>query len=108
MATTNKQKLDKLKAKKLKLQVKLTEVMVQKEVYGKSFDGTLHNYYSMRDSKKNAHRNRLQAQINNLKKDIDVCEQKINELKKAMSIFIKNCTITKGGTRIAANCRNCV
>ena len=86
MAATNKQKLDKLKGKKLKLQVKLTEMLVQKEVYGKSFDGTLHNYYSMRDSRKNAHRNRLQVQINNLKKDIDTCEQKINELKKVMSL----------------------
>ena len=88
MAATNKQKLDKLKAKKLKLQVKLTEMLVHKETYGKNFDGTLYDYYSMRDSRKNAHRNRLQAQINNLKKEIDVCEQKINELKKTMSMSL--------------------
>lgn len=84
MATTNKQKLEKLLKKKRDLQIKLAEMSVNKEMYGKSFDGTLHDYYSTRDTRRNKHRNVLQSQINNIKKEIDNCDVKIKKLKEVV------------------------
>ena len=81
MAETNKQKLEKLINKKTQLQIKLTKIATEKEIFGKSNDGTLSTFHSMRNPRHNRHRDILGRQINNLKNQIESYERKIQELK---------------------------
>jgi uncharacterized coiled-coil DUF342 family protein len=83
MAETNKQKLNKLVNKKTQLQIKLAKIATEREMYHKTSDGSLHFFYSQRNPKHNAHRSRMDAQIRNIKKQIEMYERKIQELKSA-------------------------
>jgi hypothetical protein len=82
MAESKTVKLNKLKSKKTQLQIQLTEVATRREMYHKTNDGSMHHFFSMRNSQHNKHRGILDSQIRNLKKKIDIYDRKIRTLER--------------------------
>jgi hypothetical protein len=80
MAETKASKLSKFQNKRHQLRVKLIELTVARETYHKTNDDSLHHFYSMRNSRHNAHRDRLRTQIRKIERQIEMYDRKIQSL----------------------------
>lgn len=81
MAETKASKLNRFKKKKTELQLQLAELSVKEHMHGMSHDGSLHDFFARRNPKISKHRDKLNAQIRNLKKQIDGYDRKIQAIQ---------------------------
>jgi hypothetical protein len=81
MAESKAAKLQRFKNKKTALQIQLAELAVKEQTHGMTNDGTLYDFFARRNPKISKHRDKLGAQIRNLKKDIEMYDRKISALQ---------------------------